>query len=45
LKRRGPQTSAELGAALEATDEAARQQLVKMAAEGLVEGISESGKS
>lgn len=42
LKRRGPQTSAELGAVLGVTDEAARQQLVKMAAEGLVEGISES---
>ena len=42
LKMRGPQTSGELGAALGVTDEAARQQLVKMAAEGLVEGIAES---
>jgi predicted ArsR family transcriptional regulator len=42
LKRRGPQTSAELGAALGVTDEAARQQLIKMMAEGMVEGISEN---
>src|SRR5262245_43992714 len=42
LKRRGPQTAAELGAALEVTDEAARQQLVRMAGEGLVEGFAEN---
>jgi predicted ArsR family transcriptional regulator len=37
LKTRGPQTAAELGAALGVTGEAARQQLVKLAADGLVE--------
>jgi len=42
LKRRGPQTAAELGAALGVTDEAARQQLVRMAGEGLVEGFAEN---
>ena len=42
LKTRGPQTSAELGAALSITDEAARQQLVKLAKEGFVEGTSEA---
>ncbi|MCI0661551.1 MAG: transcriptional regulator [Acidobacteria bacterium] len=42
LKRRGPQTAAELGAALGVTDEAARQQLVKLGSEGLVEGFSEN---
>jgi predicted ArsR family transcriptional regulator len=42
LKRRGPQTAAELGAALGVTDEAARQQLLKMAGEGLVEGFAEN---
>lgn len=40
LKTRGSQTSAELGAALGITDEAARQQLVKLSGEGLVEGRS-----
>jgi len=42
LKTRGPQTSAELGAEFDITDEAARQQLVKLANEGLVEGVSEA---
>ncbi|WP_186147411.1 helix-turn-helix transcriptional regulator [Burkholderia gladioli] len=36
LKRRGPQQSAELGACLGTTSEAARQQLKKLEAEGLV---------
>ncbi len=42
LKTQGPQTSAQLGAAFRITDEAARQQLVKLAAEGFVEGIAEA---
>src|SRR5262245_55847208 len=42
LKTRGPQSSAALGAALGITDEAARQQLIKLAGEGFVEGISEA---
>jgi predicted ArsR family transcriptional regulator len=42
LKTRGPQTSAELGAALGITDEAARQQLVKLANEGFVDGVAEA---
>ena len=42
LKTRGPQTSAQMGAALEITDEAARQQLVKLAKDGFVEGTSEA---
>lgn len=42
LKTRGPQTSAESGTALGITDEAARQQFVKLAREGLVEGVSAS---
>src|SRR5262249_26544440 len=37
----GPQTAADLGTALAITGEAARQQLVKLAAEGLVEAASE----
>jgi predicted ArsR family transcriptional regulator len=41
LKTRGPQTAAALGAALDITGEAARQQLVKLAAEGFVEPTSE----
>jgi predicted ArsR family transcriptional regulator len=36
LKTRGPQTTADLGAALKITGEAARQQLVKLVADGLV---------
>ena len=36
LKTRGPQTAAELGKATGVTGEAARQQLVRLAAEGLV---------
>ncbi len=42
LKTRGPQTAAELGAALGITDEAARQHLVKLAGEGFVEGSTET---
>jgi predicted ArsR family transcriptional regulator len=41
LKTRGPQTGAELGAALEITPEAARQQLVRLSDEGLVKAKSE----
>jgi predicted ArsR family transcriptional regulator len=41
LKTRGPQTASDLGAALGITGEAARQQLVKLAAEDLVEATSE----
>lgn len=41
LKTRGPQTAADLGAALAITAEAARQQLVKLAGEGLVESAAE----
>ncbi|MCZ0736340.1 helix-turn-helix transcriptional regulator [Phreatobacter sp. AB_2022a] len=37
LKTRGPQTAADLGAALGSTGENARQQLVKLATDGLVE--------
>src|SRR5436190_22368464 len=36
LKTRGPQTAAELGKATGVTGEAARQQLVRLAADGLV---------
>jgi len=42
LKTRGPQTSAEAGSALGITDEAARQQFVKLGREGVVEGVSVS---
>lgn len=42
LKTRGAQTAATLGAALGTTGEAARQQLVKLAADGLVEAESQS---
>src|SRR5947209_6013010 len=42
LKTDGPQTSQELGAALGIGDEAARQQLVKLAAEGFVAGTAEA---
>src|SRR5262245_10602517 len=41
LKTRGPQTAADLGTALGITGEAARQQLVKLAADGLVEATAE----
>jgi predicted ArsR family transcriptional regulator len=41
LKTRGPQTAGDLGAALGVTGEAARQQLLKLAADGLVEATSE----
>ena len=41
LKTRGPQTAAVLGAALGSTGEAARQQLVKLASEGLVVSVPE----
>jgi predicted ArsR family transcriptional regulator len=40
LKTRGPQTAADLGAALGFTGEAARQHLVKLAAAGLVENTA-----
>jgi predicted ArsR family transcriptional regulator len=43
LKTRGPRTAADLGAALGVTGEAARQQLAKLAADGLVEATSEPG--
>jgi predicted ArsR family transcriptional regulator len=43
LKTRGPQTAADLGAALGVTGEAARQQLVKLAADGLVEPTATPG--
>jgi predicted ArsR family transcriptional regulator len=42
LKTRGPQTAAALGQHLGTTDEAARQQLVKLGKEGLVETVSRS---
>lgn len=42
LKTRGPQSSAQLGAALGITQEAARQQMIKLANEGFVEGTSEA---
>jgi predicted ArsR family transcriptional regulator len=42
LKTAGPQTSAELAAAVGITAEAARQQLLKMAADGLVVATAES---
>lgn len=41
LKTRGPQTAVGLGRALGTTGEAARQQLVKLAADGLVEATAE----
>ncbi|MBX3280242.1 MAG: transcriptional regulator [Acidobacteria bacterium] len=41
LKTRGPQTSGELGELLGTTGEAARQQLMKLGVEGLVEAHSE----
>ncbi len=43
LKTEGPQSTAALGAALGLTGEAARQQLAKLAEDGLVEGVSEAG--
>lgn len=42
LKTRGPQTAADLGATLGTTGEAARQQLMRLAAEGLVEATAEA---
>lgn len=42
LKTRGPQTAADLGAALGTTGENARQQLAKLAAEGLAEAHAET---
>jgi predicted ArsR family transcriptional regulator len=42
LKTRGPQTASSLGAALGTTGEAARQQLVRLAAEGLVTAATEA---
>src|SRR5262245_14778728 len=41
LKTRGPQTAAELGKATGVTGEAARQQLVRLAADGLVVATTE----
>lgn len=41
LKTRGPQTAAELGAALQITAEAVRQQLLRLSEEGLVDAKSE----
>jgi predicted ArsR family transcriptional regulator len=41
LKTRGPQTASDLGAGLGVTAEAARQQLVKLGADGLVEATAE----
>jgi predicted ArsR family transcriptional regulator len=41
LKTRGPQTAADLGTASGVTGEAARQQLVKLASDGLVEATAE----
>jgi predicted ArsR family transcriptional regulator len=41
LKTRGPQTAAELGKATRVTAEAARQQLVRLAADGLVAATAE----
>src|SRR5262249_35226661 len=41
LKTRGPQTAADLGSAVGVTAEAARQQLVRLAADGLVAATSE----
>jgi predicted ArsR family transcriptional regulator len=41
LKTRGPQTAGDLGAALGISGEAARQQLVKLAADGLVRATAE----
>jgi predicted ArsR family transcriptional regulator len=43
LKTRGPLSTAELGRVLGVTGEAARQQLVRLEAEGLVEGRREAG--
>jgi predicted ArsR family transcriptional regulator len=42
LKTRGPKTTADLAAAVSITGEAARQQLVRLAADGLVLATSES---
>ncbi len=42
LKTKGPQSSSELGSTLGITDEAARQQLIKLGKEGLVEASSAS---
>jgi predicted ArsR family transcriptional regulator len=41
LKTRGPQTAADLGALLDITGEAARQQLLKLTGDGLVEATAE----
>src|SRR6516162_3280658 len=41
LKTRGPQTAADLGRAMGVTGEAARQQLVRLAADGLVVATTE----
>src|ERR1700730_17693879 len=41
LKTRGPQTAADLGRRLQITSEAARQQLLRLSAEGMVDTKSE----
>ena len=43
LKTRGPQTAGDLGAKLQITPEAARQQLLRLSDEGLVCAKSEVG--
>jgi predicted ArsR family transcriptional regulator len=40
LKMHGPQSSGQLGAALGITDEAARQQLMRLAGDGVIEGAA-----
>jgi predicted ArsR family transcriptional regulator len=42
LKTRGPQTASDLGTLLGVTSEAARQQLIKLATDGLVEATAEA---
>jgi predicted ArsR family transcriptional regulator len=42
IKSRGPQTAGELGAALKITGEAARQQLARLAEEGLITSAAET---
>jgi len=42
LKSRGPQTAGELGAALKITGEAARQQLGRLAEEGLIASVAQT---
>ncbi|RYG71014.1 transcriptional regulator [bacterium] len=42
LKMRGPQNASTLGTALGTTDEAARQQLVKLSKDGVIESVSQT---